>query len=155
LWPFGIHWGRGTGLVLARGSCLSAKTDRHRGKFEQPQNWPPAFAPDLAVRRIIFEPHFGQAGVVSEAATVAAGPPGEVAAGAWCSGDVEKFSALVREHQAGLRAFLRALGVEADWVDDLAQEVFLVAYRKQAEFESGKEFGRWLRGIARRLAQHL
>jgi RNA polymerase sigma-70 factor (ECF subfamily) len=37
-------------------------------------------------------------------------------------------------------------------VDDLAQEVFLVAFRKQAQFETGKEFGRWLRGIARRLA---
>lgn len=66
--------------------------------------------------------------------------------------DVETFSALVREHQSGLRAFIRALGVEVDWVDDLAQEVFLVAYRKQAQFETGKEFGRWLRGIARRLA---
>jgi len=66
--------------------------------------------------------------------------------------DGEAFTALVREHQAGLRAFIRALGVEADWVDDLAQEVFLVAYRKQAQFENGKEFGRWLRGIARRLA---
>jgi RNA polymerase sigma-70 factor, ECF subfamily len=66
--------------------------------------------------------------------------------------DVEAFSALVREHQAGLRAFIRALGIEADWVDDVAQEVFLIAYRKQPQFESGKEFGRWLRGIARRLA---
>ena len=66
--------------------------------------------------------------------------------------DAEAFTDLVREHQAGLRAFIRALGVEADWVDDLAQEVFLVAYRKQAQFDSAKEFGRWLRGIARRLA---
>jgi RNA polymerase sigma-70 factor, ECF subfamily len=65
--------------------------------------------------------------------------------------DAEGFTLLVREHQAGLRAFLRALGVEADWVDDLAQEVFLIAYRKQAQFENGKEFGRWLRGIARRV----
>src|SRR6266478_3396862 len=74
-------------------------------------------------------------------------PPAETA-----PADVEAFTALVREHQAGLRAFIRALGVEADWVDDMAQEVFLIAYRKQAQFESGKEFGRWLRGIARRLA---
>ena len=37
-------------------------------------------------------------------------------------------------------------------MDDLAQEVFLVAYRKQAEFEAGKEYSCWLRGIARRLA---
>jgi hypothetical protein len=31
---------------------------------------------------------------------------------------VDEFSVHVREHQAGLRAFIRALGVEADWVDD-------------------------------------
>jgi RNA polymerase sigma-70 factor (ECF subfamily) len=67
-------------------------------------------------------------------------------------GGVETFTALVREHHAGLRAFIRALGIEADWVDDMAQEVFLIAFRKQGEFEAGKEFGRWLRGIARRLA---
>jgi len=66
--------------------------------------------------------------------------------------DVEAFTGLVREHQAGLRAFVRALGVEADWVDDVAQEVFLIAYRQRAQFESGKDYGRWLRGIARRVA---
>jgi hypothetical protein len=38
-------------------------------------------------------------------------------------------SRAIREHQAGLRAFVRALGVEADWVDDVAQEVFLIAYQ--------------------------
>jgi len=66
--------------------------------------------------------------------------------------DVEAFTGLIREHQAGLRAFVRSLGVEADWVDDVAQEVFLIAYRQRAQFESGKDYGRWLRGIARRVA---
>ena len=64
---------------------------------------------------------------------------------------LEAFSELVREHQAGLRAFIRALGVEADWVDDLAQETFVVAFQKQGQFEGGKDFSRWLRGIARNL----
>jgi RNA polymerase sigma-70 factor (ECF subfamily) len=66
--------------------------------------------------------------------------------------DVDAFTGLIREHQAGLRAFVRSLGVEADWVDDVAQEVFLIAYRQRSRFESGKDFGRWLRGIARRVA---
>ena len=61
------------------------------------------------------------------------------------------FSELVREHQAGLRAFIRALGVEADWVDDLAQETFVIAFQKRQQFENGKDFGKWLRGIARNL----
>src|SRR5262245_30961584 len=65
--------------------------------------------------------------------------------------NLESFSKLVREHQAGLRAFIRALGVEADWVDDLAQETFVVAFQKRQQFENGKDFGKWLRGIARNL----
>ena len=55
---------------------------------------------------------------------------------------VGTFTELVRELQAGLRAFTRALGVEADWVDDLAQEVFVIAHQKHAQFESEKDFGR-------------
>lgn len=65
--------------------------------------------------------------------------------------EVENFGVLVREHQAGLRAFIRMLGAEAASVDDLAQEVFLVAWRRLADFESGTDFGKWLRGIARHL----
>ena len=60
------------------------------------------------------------------------------------------FEELVREHQAGLRAFIRALGTDETWVDDLAQEVFIIAYRKQEQFRQGEDFGKWLRGIARR-----
>ena len=64
---------------------------------------------------------------------------------------IAAFSALVLEHQAGLRAFVRALGVDEIWVDDIAQEAFLVAYRRQDNFETGADFGKWLRGIARHL----
>jgi hypothetical protein len=38
------------------------------------------------------------------------------------SQSLEEFEGWVREHQAGLRAFIRALGVDEAWVDDLAQE---------------------------------
>ena len=60
------------------------------------------------------------------------------------------FNQLVREHQAGLRAFIRALGTDEAWVDDLAQEVFIVAFKKQDQFRQEEDFGKWLRGIARR-----
>jgi len=63
----------------------------------------------------------------------------------------EDFEARVREHQAALRAFIRALGAEEAWVDDLAQEVFLVAHRRLDQFEPGTDFGKWLRSIARYL----
>lgn len=61
------------------------------------------------------------------------------------------FETLVREHQAGLRAWIRALGAQDAWVDDLAQEVFLVAHRRRADFIDGADAGAWLRGIARNL----
>src|SRR5262249_52395873 len=55
-------------------------------------------------------------------------------------------------HQAGVRAFIRALGVHEAWVDDLAQETFLIAYRKLDEWDRTRDAGPWLRGIARHLA---
>ena len=63
----------------------------------------------------------------------------------------EQFSRLVREYQAGLRAFIRAQGVIPDWVDDLAQESFLVAWRQLEQLRSEEDAGRWLRAIAKNL----
>ena len=37
------------------------------------------------------------------------------------------------------------------WVDDVAQEAFIVAYERLEEFDSDRDFGAWLRGIARNL----
>lgn len=61
------------------------------------------------------------------------------------------FDALVREHQAGLRAWIRALGAQDAWVDDIAQEVFIIAHRRRSAFIEGADVGAWLRGIARNL----
>ncbi len=58
---------------------------------------------------------------------------------------------MVKQHQAGLRGFICSLGVAFDWVDDIAQEAFVLAYQKQAEFIEGGNFGAWLRTIARNL----
>lgn len=55
----------------------------------------------------------------------------------------------VRREQAGLRAFIRGLGMRAEAVDDVAQEAFVAAYRKLGSFERGTNFGAWLRTIAR------
>jgi RNA polymerase sigma-70 factor, ECF subfamily len=65
---------------------------------------------------------------------------------------IPEFEGLVREHQASLRAFVRALGVDEAWVDDVAQEAFIVAHRRFAEFQAGTDFGKWVRTIARNLA---
>lgn len=64
------------------------------------------------------------------------------------------FIAFVRQYQAGLRAYIRSLGVNNASVDDIAQESFLVAYNKMDEFERSEDFGFWLRGIARNLIRN-
>ena len=64
------------------------------------------------------------------------------------------FAGLVEEHQASLRVFVRSLGVEPDWVDDIAQDAFVVAYREMDSYDPARDFGKWLRGIARNLVRN-
>ena len=64
----------------------------------------------------------------------------------------EVFDALVLEHQAWLRGLIRALGVESESVDDVAQEAFLVAYHRWDDHDPAVPVAAWLRGIARNLA---
>jgi len=65
-----------------------------------------------------------------------------------------EFAMLVKEHQAGLRAFIRRLGVRKDAVDDLAQEAFLLAHLEMENFRASEDFGKWLRGLARNLVRN-
>jgi RNA polymerase sigma-70 factor (ECF subfamily) len=66
----------------------------------------------------------------------------------------DAFEVLVIEHHVRLRAFVRSLGVDPDWVDDLAQEAFLSAYRDWDSFDESRDFGRWIRGIALNLVRN-
>lgn len=61
----------------------------------------------------------------------------------------EQFVDLVREHQSGLRAFIRSLGVDPMWVDDLAQEALVIAYERRQDFDETLSFRNWVWGIAR------
>jgi RNA polymerase sigma factor (sigma-70 family) len=62
-------------------------------------------------------------------------------------GSAEAFSRLVREHQKGLRLFLRRLcGNQAD-ADDLAQDTFVQALALITRFDSTRSFRAWLFGI--------
>jgi RNA polymerase sigma-70 factor (ECF subfamily) len=65
-----------------------------------------------------------------------------------------EFEALVIEHHVRVRSFVRSLGVDPDWVDDLAQEAFLMAYRDWDSFDESRDFGRWIRGIAANLVRN-
>jgi RNA polymerase sigma-70 factor (ECF subfamily) len=64
-------------------------------------------------------------------------------------GRTEAFGRLVRDHALPLRSYLASQVYHLDDVDDLAQEVFLAAFRSLSTFRRGDDFGAWLRGIAR------
>ncbi|MBA2115216.1 sigma-70 family RNA polymerase sigma factor [Bremerella alba] len=66
----------------------------------------------------------------------------------------ESFERMVAENHVQLRSFVRMLGVDPDWVDDLAQEAFLVALRERNSFDQEQDVGKWLRGIARNLVRN-
>ncbi len=64
------------------------------------------------------------------------------------AGDAAAFGVLVRRHQSKLRGFLlRMTRGNHALADDLAQETFLEAFRKIAQFGTGSFFG-WLCAIA-------
>lgn len=64
-------------------------------------------------------------------------------------GDTRAFEALVRRHQGLVRAQLRRLlGHDAAMADDLAQETFVLAWRKLEQFRGDSRFATWLYRIA-------
>jgi len=64
-------------------------------------------------------------------------------------GDREAFTELVRRHQSMVRGVLRRLtGGDAALADDLAQEAFLLAWRRLATFRFEARFSTWLYRIA-------
>jgi RNA polymerase sigma-70 factor (ECF subfamily) len=65
------------------------------------------------------------------------------------AGDMRAIEAIVRHHQAAVRAWLAAhcpLGGDAD---DVAQRTFVAAITRLADFEVGTDFRAWLFSIAR------
>lgn len=62
--------------------------------------------------------------------------------------DNAAFAELVRRHQGKVRGLLLRLSGDATLADDLAQEVFLRAYRGLVGFEGRSRFSTWLYRIA-------
>jgi len=69
-------------------------------------------------------------------------------------GDLEAFSELVRIHHQGVHAYLvvRMSGVHD--ADDLAQEVFVTAFRRLSDFDPERPLAPWLRSIALNLLRN-
>jgi RNA polymerase sigma-70 factor, ECF subfamily len=63
-------------------------------------------------------------------------------------GDRMAFAELVRRHQSKVRALLLRLCGDRSLADDLAQEVFMRAYRGLLGFEGRSSFGTWVYRIS-------
>ena len=64
-------------------------------------------------------------------------------------GDQDSFRKILRAYGLSLRSYIATQVQHMDDIDDLAQDVFLVAFRNLRHFRRGDDFGAWLRGIAR------
>ena len=63
-------------------------------------------------------------------------------------GDRDAFAELVRRRQPWIRNLMRRLCGSAELADDLAQHVFLLAWRKIRQLRQPERFGAWLKRIA-------
>ena len=69
------------------------------------------------------------------------------------AGDESAFAQLVTEHSARVYGALRRFGLDPQEADEVAQEVFLRAWRGLARFEERSQFSTWLYRIAFNEAQ--
>jgi len=67
------------------------------------------------------------------------------------AGDRPAFGELVRRHGSAVRGLLRRMGAEASVADDIAQDAFLAAFERIAEYRGEGAFSGWVRKIAARL----
>lgn len=89
---------------------------------------------------------------------VASAPPAPLAAlhdlelaALAAAGGRRAFGELVRRHGFGVRALLRRMGADPALADDLAQDAFLAAFERIAEFRGEGTFAGWVKRIAVRL----
>jgi RNA polymerase sigma-70 factor (ECF subfamily) len=69
------------------------------------------------------------------------------------TGDEDAFAELVAAHAGRVYSMLRRFGLDPDEADEVAQEVFVRAWRGLARFEERSQFSTWLYRIAFNEAQ--
>jgi RNA polymerase sigma factor (sigma-70 family) len=72
-------------------------------------------------------------------------------AGLAAAGDRAAFGELVRRHGSAVRGLLRRMGAQPSTADDIAQDAFLTAFERIAEFRGEGTFAAWVKRIAARL----
>lgn len=66
------------------------------------------------------------------------------------TGDRRAFGELVRRHGSSVRGLLRRMGAASAEADDVAQDAFLAAFERIAEFRGEGTFAAWVKRIAAR-----
>jgi RNA polymerase sigma-70 factor (ECF subfamily) len=66
------------------------------------------------------------------------------------TGERRAFGELVRRHGSAVRGLLRRMGAQASEADDVAQDAFLTAFERIAEFRGEGTFAGWVKRIAAR-----
>lgn len=66
-------------------------------------------------------------------------------------GERAAFGELVRRHGSAVRGVLRRMGAQPTEADDVAQDAFLTAFERIAEFRGEGTFAAWVKKIAARL----
>ena len=66
------------------------------------------------------------------------------------TGHRQAFGELVRRHGSAVRGLLRRMGAQAAEADDVAQDAFLAAFERIAEFRGEGTFAGWVKRIAAR-----
>jgi len=66
----------------------------------------------------------------------------------------KSFDILAAEYRPMVLSYLRAVLGDEHLAEDLTQETFLAAHRKIDSFDTKRNFGAWLRGIARNKVLH-
>jgi RNA polymerase sigma-70 factor (ECF subfamily) len=67
------------------------------------------------------------------------------------AGERRAFGELVRRHGSAVRGVLRRMGAQGAEADDVAQDAFLTAFERIAEFRGEGTFAAWVKKIAARL----
>ena len=67
------------------------------------------------------------------------------------TGERHAFGELVRRHGSAVRGVLRRMGAQPAEADDVAQDAFITAFERIAEFRGEGAFAAWVKKIAARL----
>jgi RNA polymerase sigma-70 factor (ECF subfamily) len=70
------------------------------------------------------------------------------------SGELHAYAEIVQAYQQDVWRVVAATLFDTQKTEDLVQQSFVNAYRHLNRFEPGRDFGRWLKEIARNLVRH-